>query len=193
MMRDAFPSTVSSSLGTHAGVKLRVEALPSAELASARRDSEEAAIVDDVVERAIGFRAVVDLLRESGVTTVVHHGLMNVTKLFVNFFAPLPPTVPQFKHAFKNAFPSIVDMRWGLDYLCARERQVATVLGCDPAVWTRPPAGPRASGTTSKPACEPASVTTDGFATHANNLSVPKLNGSSMVKSMNRGFYCRGT
>lgn len=135
MLRDDFPSIVAGTISTHAGVKLRVERMASPEEAQRKRETEEAMEVGDVVDRHVGFRVIMDLLRESGVPLVVHHGLMDVTKLFANFVKPLPENIVEFKKEMREAFPCLVDTQWGLDVLCTRDRNVAILLGRETAVF----------------------------------------------------------
>ncbi len=64
-----------------------------------------------MIREAVGFRRVIDLLRNAKKPLVVHHGFFDTSKLMANFIEELPETLSEFKRQLLQSFPIVWDTR----------------------------------------------------------------------------------
>lgn len=94
---------------------LSVEIMPSAEAAREKveqvRFREYKSAIDRRVREAVGFRLVMDAVIAAGKPLVVHHGMLDTSKVISNFVGPLPDTLSGFKRVLLKSFPTVWDTR----------------------------------------------------------------------------------
>lgn len=131
MIRQSFPLVSAKTIYTPEGARLRISVHPNKQLAKQQRLGDVDTEIDSIVNQEIGVRSVIDLLREQRVPIIVHHGLLDILKMYANFVSDLPPVLTDFKTAFQNAFPIVYDTRFAVDFVRNVNQQVAESLALD--------------------------------------------------------------
>lgn len=122
MLQHLFPRIVASIMEAQEGMRLKVELHASVEHAKNKRQKSINEDAMQIVNDSVQFRYVIDAIRSHKVPLLVHNGLIDATKLYANFVAPLPETLAEFKKAFLSTFPHVTDTRVMLDHACAQDR-----------------------------------------------------------------------
>ncbi|XP_050207979.1 poly(A)-specific ribonuclease PARN-like [Mercurialis annua] len=65
---------------------------------------------DEQNKKIRGFREVIDLISASQKPVVSHNSLNDLTFIHSKFLAPLPPSMEEFVHSLRQAFPQVVDV-----------------------------------------------------------------------------------
>ncbi|GAB0489611.1 hypothetical protein MMPV_000836 [Pyropia vietnamensis] len=79
---------------------------------AAARSSRDGGDVDKVLEEAVGFRRVIDLLASKRVLLVGHNCWMDLIKCVSAFVAPPPPSLPAFKALVRSGLtPHLIDTK----------------------------------------------------------------------------------
>lgn len=128
MIRQSFPLVTARTIYTPEGARLRIAVHPNKQLAEQQRMADTDLEINSVVNQEVGVRSVIDLLREHQIPIVVHHGLLDILKMYANFVSDLPPLLSDFKTAFQSAFPIIYDTRFAMDFVCSVNQEVAELL-----------------------------------------------------------------
>lgn len=131
LVREKYPRIACLICHTADGLRLRIALHASAQLAEKHRQRDLAAETEQIVIREVGARLIFDLLREHQITIVVHHGLIDLTKLYANFVGDLPTLLSDFKNIFKKEFPFVYDTKWEIDKLREFHPNVAHLLPND--------------------------------------------------------------
>lgn len=128
MIRRNFPCLSAKIISTPEGSRLQVSLHRNEEIAEQERAHEIRQEINHVIDQEVGVRPVFDLLREERVPIVVHHGFMDIVKLYANFVSDLPPLLPDFKKLLHKTFPRIYDTRSAMDFICRLYPDIAKSL-----------------------------------------------------------------
>lgn len=128
MIKEQFPRITVTVMRTYHGLKLRIVLHKYAKLAEQERAHTLKNEVDEVVLPAVGVRRIFDLLRKHRLPLVVHHGLMDLTKLYANFVGDLPPILSDFKTKFGEVFPHVFDTKTAMEIVCKSHSDVSSFL-----------------------------------------------------------------
>ena len=133
LISNEFPRVFASTMATQDRTQLKMELYASAADVAEKRDSAMCKEIEEEVSKAVGFRYVIDTLRESKLPIVIHNGLMDLSKLLANFVAPLPAHLDEFKEQVSAAFPFLYDTRWMMQHLCDTNEAVRRAINADNA------------------------------------------------------------
>lgn len=132
LIRQNYPRIACLVCNLPEGLRLRIALHASAQLAERHRQRDLNMEIEQIVMREVGARLIFDVLRQNQVTVVVHHGLIDLTKLYANFVDDLPPELSEFKEQIKEIFPHVYDTKWAIEHLCALRSDFAKLLPQDP-------------------------------------------------------------
>lgn len=118
MIRDKHDTVFAKARVTQQGLRLLVELYDDAGKAKAKYEEQLVQDAQELVSRATAFRYVIDSLVSSQIPLVVHNGLMDITKVYANYIAPLPPTLEEFKQGLRENFGVVYDTAWMAELLC---------------------------------------------------------------------------
>lgn len=133
VVRDHYPRIFASSMATQERTQLKLELYASAADVLERKKRSIGIEAEEEISKAVGFRYVIDALRESRVPLVVHNGIMDMSKLFANFVSPMPLDLNDFKQELLQAFPLIYDTRWMMQQICDTQESVQKAIYADKA------------------------------------------------------------
>lgn len=134
LVRDKFPYISVSIRRVGPKLYFRLALFTTSDLAEKDRKRNHHNEVDDFVRPRVGIRNAIDLLRQHKVPIVVHHGLMDLAKLYGNFVGDLPPQLSDFKKKFAEAFPRMFDTRSAMERVSDWNVDVGEFLPRDPFV-----------------------------------------------------------
>lgn len=119
-VKDHYPKIHADIFLTQDGQVLRLTKYADEAQVTEKAEQALAADVDAEVSKAIGFRYVVDAIREAQVPVVAHNALLDWIKIYANFVEPAPAQHVEFKGKLREAFPFVYDTRWMLHVVSER-------------------------------------------------------------------------
>lgn len=133
MLEDDYPWLTAHYVRHHGGVFfLRLQAMPSAKLAREANDAHRVKETNDAIDRrmrgSVGFRFVIDALREARVPVIAHNALHDVCKTYANFIGPLPRQLAQFKTALHDNLPLVIDTKVILEHCVRTVPWIAAIM-----------------------------------------------------------------
>ncbi|KAI8596119.1 ribonuclease H-like domain-containing protein [Dissophora ornata] len=76
-----------------------------------QRQQQQETVKRDV-EKARGFRAVIDILSACGKPIVGHNVVIDLAYILSQFVGPLPPTMEEYKLMIHQTFPTVIDTKY---------------------------------------------------------------------------------
>ncbi|KAI5787357.1 CAF1 family ribonuclease-domain-containing protein [Pyronema domesticum] len=109
-VRSRFPQLLTVSRDTFIQVTLRDEDEEAVHRARRLERSEES------IQRGIGLRKLIDLLRNAHIPIVGHNLFGDLIQLYATFIGTLPPTSAEFSAMLHKDFPTVIDTKFLATY-----------------------------------------------------------------------------